>query len=449
MDADMDINPEFRRNLYLEFGTHRLIAIPLVLGLAFAMIYVMAGNELGLGIRVASLGFFLAIAGGWGMRLAGDSVLEEVRARTWDIQKLSAMKPWSMTWGKLFGATLVTWYAGCICIAIFLVATDTFEQSLKIALLSILLSVLMQAGGLISALLGVRRQPDRGFSVSMFGVIAALVLIAVLLKDVLVIELEILWYGIAFKMLDFFVLSAGVFAAWSLIGAYRLMCLTLQVRTTPWLWLVFTVFLALYLNGLALQDTVQAPVATLLNVQFVTALVLSYLIAFWDRKDPLDIRQLLVAGVAGSARRSLQELPPWAVSLAVAAFCAVCLTASDASMSLAPGINMKNLALMAVPLWLLALRDISLLHYFSYSPATRRPELTALIYLALLYWLVPGVLKLVGLEILAHLVLPPLETHPLVSTVIVSIQVLGIGYLLTRRWQQRTRIFDIDTAVQS
>lgn len=48
---------------------------------------------------------------------------------------------------------------------------------------------------------------------------------------------------------DFVLGSALVFAGWAVLGAYRVMCQELQVRTTPWAWLVFSLFLTRAARG--------------------------------------------------------------------------------------------------------------------------------------------------------------------------------------------------------
>jgi pimeloyl-ACP methyl ester carboxylesterase len=50
----------------------------------------------------------------WGTRLAANSILDEMADKTWDWQRLSILSPWTMTWGKLFGATAFAWYGGLV-----------------------------------------------------------------------------------------------------------------------------------------------------------------------------------------------------------------------------------------------------------------------------------------------------------------------------------------------
>ncbi|HEU0264151.1 MAG TPA: hypothetical protein VFR01_00325, partial [Geobacterales bacterium] len=97
-------NPEFRRNLWLEMTPYRLVGMPLVLAPLFYLVgKINDFDSKSLVGTAVSLYFILAIL--WGTRLASEAVLSEIRDQTWDSQRLSAISPWQMTWGKLFGAT--------------------------------------------------------------------------------------------------------------------------------------------------------------------------------------------------------------------------------------------------------------------------------------------------------------------------------------------------------
>src|SRR5262245_22938309 len=113
------MNPELRRNLWLEFSTHRVIAVPVVIALGILLIKASGGKDtLETIAGFAGMGY-AAMVLLWGTQLAGMSVIEEAQSRTWDAQRMSAIGPWAMTWGKLVGAPSFTWYGGCILLALF------------------------------------------------------------------------------------------------------------------------------------------------------------------------------------------------------------------------------------------------------------------------------------------------------------------------------------------
>ena len=106
------MNPELKRNLWLELSAHRLI-------LGLVVIFAIAFAARAMLPSLALFGFVL-IAVFWGARQAAAAVIEEARERTWDIQRMSSMDPWTMTWGKLLGSTSMAWYGGAICLVIYL-----------------------------------------------------------------------------------------------------------------------------------------------------------------------------------------------------------------------------------------------------------------------------------------------------------------------------------------
>ncbi len=86
----MTLNPEFRRNLWLELTPHRLIAMPVILFAIFVLSALIEETSKNWGLRSASISAFYAIVYLWGTRRAAATQADEVRARTWDAQRMSA-----------------------------------------------------------------------------------------------------------------------------------------------------------------------------------------------------------------------------------------------------------------------------------------------------------------------------------------------------------------------
>ena len=112
------MNPELQRNLWLEITPHRLVLLPAVILASGALLHALdPSNTI---VRSIALFGFIILTMVWGARQAANSVLEEARDRTWDIQRMAALSPWSMTWGKLAGATVMSWYGGLWCLLLFI-----------------------------------------------------------------------------------------------------------------------------------------------------------------------------------------------------------------------------------------------------------------------------------------------------------------------------------------
>ncbi len=112
-------NPEFRRNLWLELSSYRVIGMPAVLGAIYVLVYVLRLERSHESLETISLVLFSVIIFLWGTRQAAESVVAELRDRTWDSQRMSSIGPWSMTWGKLLGSTIYPWYGGLLCLSAY------------------------------------------------------------------------------------------------------------------------------------------------------------------------------------------------------------------------------------------------------------------------------------------------------------------------------------------
>ncbi|HEX5336921.1 MAG TPA: hypothetical protein VFW53_00610, partial [Gallionella sp.] len=122
------INPELKRNLWLSFSAARLIAMPAILALTFLSIYLSEEQALiDHFMYTAAVSLFVFIVWLWGAGNASASITDEIRNKTWDQQRMSALEPWTMAWGKLFGATAFNWYGGLICLGV-IAATGTLNN---------------------------------------------------------------------------------------------------------------------------------------------------------------------------------------------------------------------------------------------------------------------------------------------------------------------------------
>ncbi|MGD9744688.1 MAG: hypothetical protein AB7V53_18750, partial [Dongiaceae bacterium] len=98
------MNPELVRNLWVELTPRRILAALFVLGSVFALAWAsMQADDRALA-RAALWAYYLIVLL-WGPRQAALTLADEVADRTWDTQRMSALGPWQMAWGKLAGGT--------------------------------------------------------------------------------------------------------------------------------------------------------------------------------------------------------------------------------------------------------------------------------------------------------------------------------------------------------
>ena len=119
------MNPELQRNLWLEAGLKKLAWVGVVLAVIYGAAVVIGGSAsdaeaLARALLVSGMGVFAVSGLIWGPRAAGRAVGNEVLQRTWDFQRLSSLTAWDMTWGKLFGATLLATCTGLTGVVVYL-----------------------------------------------------------------------------------------------------------------------------------------------------------------------------------------------------------------------------------------------------------------------------------------------------------------------------------------
>ena len=152
------MNPEFQRHLYLEFSNSRLVGLPAFLLVVFSLTFLIDEKTLSEATANTAIGLYIVIVLFWGSKQAGESIYEELRNNTWDIQRTSAISPWSLAWGKLIGSTLYNWYGGLLCLLVYTLATPEPEYIGLTWFYSIACGLLAQGLSLLIALFALRRK---------------------------------------------------------------------------------------------------------------------------------------------------------------------------------------------------------------------------------------------------------------------------------------------------
>lgn len=420
----MQLNPEFRRYLWLEMSPQRLIAMPAILGAIFLLLWLSGRDTAAFGDW--SLGIYLLLVLLWGTRLAASAVVSEVRARTWDWQRMSAVRPWQMTWGKLFGSTVFVWFGALICLGVFALELLLSGQGAELprrVFLVLAVAVLAHAVSLATSLLWLRRRDlDRRSVVPLPQVLGFVAGGYTYYEASAALDAgadgfaALAWHGMTFDLDRFVLVSLAVFLAWSLLAVYRLMQAELQVRQRPWAWATFVIFLMVYLSGLPTLRLEQLGTTGLLTARLLlalgVALALAYATYFLFEKDPISWRGLLLALKGGDTRRTLRLLPQWLIVTVITALAAlaylVCVLLLDDlrgldEVLLGMGFQQASI-LMTVGLLGFLLRDLVIILLLNLRGG--RPHAAALVYLLVLHLLVPALMIALGIGGLVGLVSP-------------------------------------------
>lgn len=403
------MNPEFERNLWLEASPRRIAWAAVALGVIYGLTAMSAQRILG--PALATCGVVVAVVCGmvWGARAAGGAVLNEIGDRTWDFQRLSALEPWAMTWGKLFGAASLAWLCtltGLVVTGLALASTGR-DDAVTTPLFIGLSALLLQAICMSAALVGVRKARAEGRTARSAGVAGGLVIGVVLLFSVGTSEGfqhgaglsdlsrifassgVVAWWGLSLPATTFRMLTVAAFAAWAMTGAWRLMRLELQMQNLPSAWPAFLVFLAAFTGGLV-YPTNGLPAAQLTGA-LICALC-AYAAAFAEPADRVRLRQFAIAARRGDWARAFR-MTPAAVFPVILALLLVIKAFFTAAVVGQPDIQpalWKAAGLMAF-----MIRDLGVIAFHRFGPRPQRGDFGAVLTLALLY-LAGGILGEIG-----------------------------------------------------
>jgi len=405
------MNPELQRNLWLEASPVRLLLIAGLLLLVFAAASVApTGIATPAGAALALYWFFAVL---WGTRSAASSVVVEIRERTWDSQKLSSIGPWEMVWGKLFGATAANWFGALLCLPFILLHAASragAASALSYGLILLTLGVFAQAVSLLSSLVLIRRNTGNlrldVFLCQMAGIGAALAYYS-LWSSITAFERSgmstIDWWGHAFNLSAFHLVSLLVFLGWALVGCWRAMRAELRFANGPYVWLAYLFYGAIYVAGFESWIGHRLPMVrdanitgTRLALAALTLLASAYSMAFLESKDPVRLRWLGEQIRRGHFHNAFLALDCWMLSYAAAILVGLALAASWAG---GPG-SLTVLAMLGF-----LTRDVAFFVLMQ-GRAAGKGDFAALGILGALYLLVPTLLAGLNLRMLDFLFLP-------------------------------------------
>jgi hypothetical protein len=407
------MNPEFRRNLWLEMTPRRVALMTGALALAFFAAALSGGSDYRPAAAAQMLYYFIVVF--WGSRNAALSVVGEIRDRTWDSQRLSSLGAGQMTWGKLFGSTIYNWNGGAICLAV--IAVSRFVHQGPVAALIdlvyfVAVGVIAQAVALLASLVAIRRrQSHTRFEIFLYQIAGLLAAIAVFYvwsaadpAGSFVTARKtagfIAWWGLKFDARPFLLVSLALFACWTLLACYREMRLELKTHNGPLVWFAFLLFMGIYVAGfdawLSSDQTVaQWDIVVLrLALAATTYGVLTYAMVLLEPKDRVLYRWLGGQLLAGRIDRVLRNLQGWMMSYFAAVLTAVALIWWLGHR--AP-VDAGAQALIAAALGFLT-RDCAIFVLFHTLPGRRRSDLGAIVVLVALYALIPAILNGLGFK---------------------------------------------------
>lgn len=449
----MFFNPEFRRNIWLDFNYHRIVMAPVVIGLIVYITYLTSSQHSAATIAFQLACFFIFL---WGTKRSSETVIEEINNSTWDFQRQSSISPWAMTWGKLLGSTLYSWYGTAICLLLYSFlrnsVTHDFDNQLSISqefLLLLLGGIFSQAVALLLSLQVLpqirREKNNKTFRYFLAGLIIGAFATNYSFNALKGFHLQISWHGHTFAMGSFALTSLILFLAWAIIGLQRSFCKELQYQNIPWIWGGFNIFCMIYFSGLAtFQDfqfenlhfpelnTIQQQLA---NAPLYTALfiaqLLTYFALFTDDLSFIRYKHFISRIKEHNIKESLQQLPWWTISFMLTAGAGILAIIKQ------QGVIFENFSptIFILTSIFFLLRDVELIHYFNFGKNPKRALSTSILYLFLLYILLPLLFSALHLNNLLPLFLPSWGQNTPLAFIGIAVQLTLFSVLCRKRWQ--------------
>jgi hypothetical protein len=451
------MNPELRRNLWLQFSLTRLLLAPVAIGALLTLTWIVSDSSLAAVGEVARAMYYLLVVL-WGTRRAADLVAEEIAGGTWDSQRMSALGAWQMSWASFSGAPAMSAMraASPSSRSSAAIGQPAYRPG-KAARPSSCCAccgtgALAQAVAMLVSLALLRRLAIRrrlGVSLSQVaGILAGLVASGQLDGGVVALFLpDIAWYGRVWDGELFSLATLGVFLAWSVFGIYRLMRVELKFQSGPWAWLAFALFLMAYCDGF-LYGSIQLAGGALgawLILPFLLVSALTYLALFLEPKDVVSYRWLGADLATHAFRHAWVLLPQWLPVYLLTFVCAVVLCFSpelgSAGLRLLSGpfVSMealqhaRGLSLYPLVIVIYLLRDVLVVLFFNFGHGGRRGDATAFIILFLAYFPLTGILVSLEMVSLIPILAPYPLAPPLINFAAGLVRMRRLAWLVYRR----------------
>lgn len=430
------MNPEFQRNLWLELPPHRMVAMPAVLVLVFFAAWLAGGSLSFAGAAQLLIALLLIV---WGSRLAAEAVLVEVIGHTWDSQRMSALGPWEMTWGKLAGSTAFMWYGSIWCVIAF-VASPHGNITLLIRLL--LAGLEAQALALLLSMVLIRGEPDSlRFQVTIAQTVTIMVVVPFLFFTLFNRPDSVHWYGFIIPFDVFVTVFQLAFIGWTVLGAYQMLRTALQYSSGSLTWLMFVVFAVAFIAGFdRLQELVGAagmpnPAVTRLFIAFGAAIGLTYACAVVEPKSLVRLRQWLVLLLGGRMRQGEQLSPAWFAALVIAVILGVLTIVNIIGVKAPTAPLPVGAVALVVAMMLFTVRDLALFYYLVLYSRFGAGNLAIGVYLVTAYFLLPVILSSARLDGLIPILVPSASGPPELVVLPVFVEALAAVGLVVQRWR--------------
>jgi len=446
----MNRNPEWIRNIWSEFSNTRVVMMPAVLVGIYFIVGLTANtltdffeNAWGWSLAIAGLLLFF-----WGVKITSEAVIAEMNNRTWSQQRLSQITPLEMTIGKLFGSSVYPWYGALISLSVALVCVFFLPEpfvKLRLMVNLILRGILTQSLTLNFSLMGVKKNRDNeklnsGFYY-IFTIIIGMFFFSVGANVMDDFNVTMRWFYFEVSTINFSLYTLVFFTVWSVVGAYQNMRTELQYTNGTTLWYLFLGTTMVYLAGVTVGLNEKPDESNLLLALYTMGalgVAIYYYLLFNESKNLSDLRRMLQMVKMFDKKALSFTAPLFLITFPVIVFLGLAAVGYHAFLLAtwdSPDSSVHDLSFIyPISILLFMLRDTAIIFFQNIQRKAERADVSTLVYLMLLYGLLPALLHATEIGWLAYLFYPHPEAHPLILMLSPLIQFVMVYFLLQRSW---------------
>lgn len=320
----------------------------------------------------------------YGMSKCTASIMTERLQRTWDLQRLTPLTAWDIAAGKLLGAPIFAFFLAAVALPW---AFAGFVLSGEVSLAKVLGDYILLAcvallglsvGVLVSAYSDTQLGgASSGTAGGLLGLMLFNMFIVAEQVSVSTSSRPIPFYGLSLGQASFYAASSAVFGAWALAAAKWRIGRELMEPGRCWRLPAFLFFLIAYELGFGPKSPYAIFFLPCATVYFAAVLT----------PAPLDLWRKWLDQQTPQGR--LDRAPVWLQGAAACLLAALLLQGLWPRLDTVSGVGEDRFPLL---LAVFMIRDLSFLQWCRFT-ATRRPEVMAMVYLALAYVL-PGMVAL-------------------------------------------------------
>ncbi|MFN8693383.1 MAG: hypothetical protein ACK5XX_03150 [Holosporales bacterium] len=406
----------------------------------------LLAETLNLGFLFVALGGFL-----WGGKAVSDGVMEDFNGNIWVWQQASVVSPLQFMLGKLFGAPVLSWLLVLLtglCVSsvtLLHVGAEAAAQLILIAFLLLSIGFLFNLGSCFLLPYALKRlnKTQLGLLHSMVALLLAFILQSFggLIVDVglgIRQAAPVLWYGYVVPGVLYYITLSGVVAAIAGLSVYAVIRSCLLGQREVYFALIALLILGFLAGGSAaelwnqLAKTLTGSegqagssfYAVMLSLYIVAALA-TYAALFFSTKSVVVIETFLAA-LTQSFAATMAAIPAWVMTGSIALLAAFFAVTNR--------FDAHSFTVIGLAAYLV--RDAAIVLYFNFaSRKGSRPDMAALGYILLLYFLVPPLLQAANQPLLASLFWVDIANPSLTAMLSACIQAATVSALAIRRYK--------------